>query len=432
MKMKPGNLIVALVFSVFILSGSPAPAFYDGEKDGLTLDARAYLRVLLNFSDYPDLEIIYPDDPVGIGAVMGRLLLSGDVGQYVSWEFNGYQQAVMNTAAAGSLASVSAQSNSLAASGGYRWNKVRYDWYEEDQVTAGMEVDRLNLRLMVDPVDVTVGRQAINLSVTNLWAPNDFFQPFVAQAFNTVYKPGVDAARINMAIGNWSGISLIGALGYDQNLDIIWQESAFLGRAYTVLADFEWALIGGKTAWRYVAGGSFQGEIGPIGVRGEGHAGFPIDHPDLTDEQERNKPYAWVAGGIDHRWANSVHLMGEYFYHGTGETGPDRYQRLLLNPGPVEDMYLGRHYGAAAISYEPHPLVVLFGQTLVNVVDPSGLASAYVTYSLSDEADFVGGALVPFGRCPEAKTIMGFPRVEINSEYSLYPVSLFLQIQFYL
>ena len=40
-------------------------------------------------------------------------------------------------------------------------------------------------------------------------------------------------------------------------------------------ARFEWAVLGGKLAERWVMGGSFQGSLGAVGLRGEAHLGVP-------------------------------------------------------------------------------------------------------------------------------------------------------------
>jgi len=188
----------------------------------------------------------------------------------VSFEFNGYQRATSVSSISPTQVFLS-QSSSLAPSAGYRWEQMRWEWFKEYDVTAVMEIDRLNVQIHAGPAEIAVGRQPINTSVTLLWSPNDLFQPFAAYSFNTVFKPGVDALKLDWAIGLTSGATLYGVLGYkvreDEPDEASWDESAVVGRAFTILGGFELALIGGKAARQYLVGGSFQGELGPLGVR---------------------------------------------------------------------------------------------------------------------------------------------------------------------
>ena len=75
-------------------------------------------------------------------------------------------------------------------------------------------IDRLNIHWIKDRVDIIAGRQPINLATTFYFTPNDFFAPFAAQTFYRVYKPGVDALRTEVRLGELSQLSLICALGY--------------------------------------------------------------------------------------------------------------------------------------------------------------------------------------------------------------------------
>ena len=138
--------------------------------------------------------------------------------------------------------------------------------------------------------------------MTSILRPNDFFAPFSATAINTVYKPGVDALRLNLSLGTFSGIEVVRVIGYEADGDPTWGRSALLARASTVEWDFEWALLGGKVAERWVAGASLQGELGPIALRGEGHAGFADADGDgrLDSDDALAAPAAAGAGGLGH------------------------------------------------------------------------------------------------------------------------------------
>ena len=103
---------------------------------------------------------------------------------------------------------------------------------------------------------IDVGRMPINYSVTGAFAANDFYAPFSATSVNRLYKPGVDALRLSVAAGALASVDVVGVLGYDADGVPTWGRSSVLSRAGLVAGGFEWGVLGGKLAERWVVGGS--------------------------------------------------------------------------------------------------------------------------------------------------------------------------------
>ena len=61
--------------------------------------------------------------------------------------------------------------------------------------------------------DLTAGRQAITFGKAYFWNPLDVFFPFDSSQIDREYKPGVDALRIDVPLGAFSGLNLVGAAG---------------------------------------------------------------------------------------------------------------------------------------------------------------------------------------------------------------------------
>lgn len=299
-----------------------------------------------------------------------------------------------------------------------RWNQATED------VSAFLELDQASVRVSLPPVDLTVGRQPINLATASLFTPNDFFAPFAAQAFFQIYKPGVDAARFDLELGPLSYVSGYAVLGYDHGPEpsakdpVSLDASSLLGRAVTVLGDFELSLLGGVVASRAVLGGGLQGELFDwLGVRGEGHVKL-----DEGGDLERE---VLAALGIEHRFESSLFVRAEYYHNGAGAAGVDDYVETLL--GGLGDLpYLGRHLLGAGASYELTPLLLGDLLALVNLVDGSALLNAYAQYSLLDEAELVVIASVPIGPGPRNLTSIF---AEVPSEFGLYPVSVSVELR---
>src|SRR5262249_27633708 len=148
---------------------------------------------------------------------------------------------------------------------------VAWSFWTSGSVNGQMAIDRLRVHRTFGPVDISIGRFPINHSVTFLFAPNDFFAPFSATTLNKAYKPGVDALRVNVGLGQLSGLEIVGVLGANSNGVPAWSRSAVMARLETVLAGFHGSIIGGKLAARWIVGGTLQGDIKGIGLRAEGH-----------------------------------------------------------------------------------------------------------------------------------------------------------------
>jgi len=92
------------------------------------------------------------------------------------------------------------------------------------------------------------------------------------------------------------------------------------------------------------------------------------------------------------------------------------------------EMYnLGRVYLGGIVQWEAHPLLNLTGGVIANPVDPSGLLSLGLNYSLANNMALVAGGYIPVGRLPDLRTVGPVP--EPRSEFGLYPYFLYLELK---
>lgn len=305
-------------------------------------------------------------------------------------------------------------------SGALRWSQA------SEGALAFLELDRASVRLSLAPVDLTIGRQPISLATASLFTPNDFFAPFAAQALFRVYKPGVDAARLNIELGPFTYLTVYGVLGYDHGIEVeaddpvSLEQSSLLGRGVTSVGDFEISVLGGVVTDRVVIGGGVQGELFDwLGVRAEGHL--------RADEDEERDRQLLLSVGVERRFESSLFLQLEYFYNEVGTDDPDEYVRTIF--GGLGDLpYLGRHQLGASASYELTPLLTGTLLVLTNLVDGSLLLTAYAQYSLLDEAELAFSLSAPVGEGPAGLNTLA---PTIPSEYGLYPASASLELRAY-
>lgn len=415
--MKRNATILALVFSVTILLATlsvPASAFYEQSFDSGFIDLRGMVRGFGIAYENPEDNFFYENKSDSGVAAIARLLMQSQAGQHLGFEFNAYQTYIPSSLASyqGSMDTPLDVERSAAL-----------EWSFSDNEYIHLAIDRLNVRWAHNRLDFIVGRQPINLATTFYFTPNDFFAPFSAQAFYRVYKPGVDALRAEVRLGNLSQLSLINVFGYkyDPDSDTGWSSepdsdrASYIGRISTVFRDFEWVLIGGVVRETNVICGSLQGEMFKwLGVRAEGHVADPDD--------SQKDSYSEVSVGVEHSWENSLYLRLEQFYHGSGASSVSDYS-VTSSATRGESAYLGRNYTTIGVGYEFTPLLKSEMLAMTNLTDHSYLLSFNAIYSLSNEAELAFNLGVPIGKKPEG--------TEIKSEFGLYPYSVNIEVRHY-
>jgi len=418
LKRQAPHRTLACIFSLTILLialSLPAKASYEREKNESAIDISGMLQVYALTYKNPEDTLFYTDRGTSGIAGLGRLIIKARAVESLTLEANAYQTyipaaiAVVRTGANVTIPDVE-RSSAL-------------EWSLSDDKYIHTAIDRLNLRWSKDRFDIILGRQPVNLATTFYFSPNDFFAPFAAQTFYRVYKPGVDALRAEVRLGDLSQLSLISVLGYspDQGSATGWshtpdsRRTSYIGRISTDLHNFEWALLAGNLAEADIIGGSFQGEVFKwLGIRAEGHMAYP-------DAPGRDS-YGEVSVGIEHHWENSLDVRLEYFYHGSGLASASDYASAAsLTSG--QGSYLGRHYSALGIGYEFTPLLTGQMALIGNLTDNSILSSFNAVYSLSNESEISLAIAAPYGRKPDG--------LNIRSEFGLYPYSLNIEWRWY-
>ncbi len=392
---------------------SPVSAFFAHESERGGLEMRAVVDAAVTAGRNPTPRELYPSAADGQGSTTLRLLMDADMGEAARFRLNAYQGLRLTT-----------ESRSLFSGdgGAYRSTYLDVDWSEDADVKMPLAVDELVFKFAADRMDIAVGRQAVGLAVNMIFTPNDIFYAFSPDALDRAFRPGVDAARVDVRITDLSQITLLGVMGYDDEDIPDWENSATLLRASVNVDNTDLIALGGKAAGRYLVGGGLIGELKGAGLRAEGNVSIPSD--------DSEDVYGQVAGGVDYRWPNTFYLVVEYYYHGNGVGDPDEYLGRMTDDAFLLDPYLGEHYLGVSLSGEVHPLVTLQGVLIGNLLDPSLLVSSGVTYSAADEVELIASAVLPIGRWP---TLERPARMlpQLRSEYGAYPFSLFIQTRVY-
>ena len=409
------RFLIAILFGCLLGIGgkvSSGYAFYESDTGSSSIDLRGFLSLNGTGSRNPDSPDYFSSRTDATGAGVARLLASGRSGERLRFELNAFQGYFITSSEA-------MNAGSLAMRNPERSPLLEWAQRQSSDVDARIGIDRLNVMLSVERMDLTVGRQPINLATSFYFTPNDFFAPFAPQAFFRVFKPGVDAARAEIRLGPLSQLSLVGVLGYDEDPSeangYSRHPSTLRGSGLARLAvtrfGFEWAVLSGTVRGDTVAGGSLQGELFRwLGIRGEGHYAHPRSGGDDASTQ--------IALDLEHRFENSLNIRIEQYYNSGGYRSVSAFNDRMAAGDPFV-LFGARHYTAFDLSCEVTPLLTVDALSIFNWIDHSVLLSFYSVYSLTNEMELSPGLSIPVGNRTE--------KGAIDSEFGLLPYTVSLE-----
>lgn len=358
-----------------------------------------------------------------------RLIATGGIANKLDFELDVF----------GAMGTMPAAANDAITNASLTVSTYRHPWLDhsvhQGSTAGGYGLDRAFMRFNGSRASLALGRMPINYTIAGLFAVNDFFAPFSASSINTVYKPGVDAAKLAIETGNLSNIEVAAVLGHSPSADHSdepsFQESAMLLHARTAIGPLDMSFTGGRLAAQWIAGGALQGDAGPITLYTEGHGGIrdkTIGMLPLDDQGRIDRKYMQVVTGA--RWmggARNTSISMEYAYLSNGVSTHQYLYMMQRRVYADEFPHPGRQYAGIAFGTELHPLVQLGGVGMMNVVDTSGLTSVSLAVSIGDNAEWVTGALLPFGK--RATVRKNAP--VIRSEFGDMPFTAYTELRYY-
>lgn len=407
---------LGLLFVIILLFPSLCWGFYSHSGDNSELNLGGSFAVGLGVAQYPDFKFLGENDTETAWYGDLRLLADATIGERFGAQVNVLQN--VRSTPIFLFTPTDGVQRDVERSGLFYWQQ-----HDTGNTQAAMVIDSGYLKYGDRNSELLIGRQPVSTTVTFFFSPNDFFAPFSPNTFYRVYKPGVDAVRYERSLATLSQLSVIGVLGYAQDLGSEsgwsdspqWDRSSVLGRVTHGAGEFEWGFLYGIVRESMVTGFSLQGELFHwLGIRAEGHCA-----KSWGDGQESG---SMVTASFEHRFPSSLTLRFEQMYNGYGSESitdalADREH------GVSGQGYLGRHYSAFDLSYEISPLIIGELLYLRNWSDDSYSLSLNAVYSTSDESELALTSILPGGAEPEGN--------EIGSELGSLPVQIALEYRYY-
>ena len=400
---------------------SLAAAGADGPLPRLDADLRTTSVAARNY----DQPLLWgrDNDADGRTDVTLRAIASGRPNPRLRWEAHAVGDLALTTSARAG-AGFADLLGTAAGEVPYRLISARRVWDAGD-VRASVHVDRAWLRIALEGADITVGRQAITFGKTWLWNPLDLFLPFGSTRFDRDYKPGVDALRMDLPLGDLSGATLVGVPGRERpgappaSAGDAWYRSALVARAFGNTRGWDLAAQAGKVLGGYHLGGAAAGELGGLELRGEA-AWFSVRGGSALDSH-----LAAVAGVGRGFAVRDLQLQGEYFHNG-GARGNLKERFALVGEGDLK--HTSRHLLGGLASGRIHPLVSGSLALLWAPRDGSRLAQPGIAWSAADEVEVVAGAVLARGRRPMGRTA---EELRFRSEFGTWPDFYYLETRLY-
>ncbi len=314
------------------------------------------------------------------------------------------------------------------------------DWINDADRSAHSYIDRANVKFSVQDLDIQVGRLATSFGKPTFWNLFDYYgSPYLGQE----YKAGIDAVKIDKAVGNFSGLTavlneqniLTSSGSYLENSAVqsyqwvgIKEEIGYLLRGYTNYQDVDYALLYKREPEGHRLGLEIDGELGSINMYDEITYLWGAEAISMPGSYQGNlvKNYFMNILGASYRYDNELQLTVEHLFNGVGDSDNLDASDVRLKNGVSTS--LNNHLSAASLSYEFTPLLIGRYDTKFAWADSSNQHNFSFHRSVTDNTDFVIGGQMNFGKRPNGTS---WQNPNIQSEFGRLSSTYYVELKHY-
>jgi hypothetical protein len=246
--------------------------------------------------------------------------------------------------------------------------------------------DRLSATAILGRSRLRVGRQVVTWGNGLLFNPFDLFSPYAPTDIDRDYKRGEDGASWSVdagdRLGHFEAVSLLKRDGETGATGL--RQGSFGVKHHRMFDAGRWEItsMAGRHFGDTVLGGGIMGRVGDFVGRSEWvHTTLP-DGAGSALTGVVNLDVAWV-------WKDmNSHAGVEYYFSGVGiadeaDQKSRRARALHARLARGELFVRGRHYLDSVFHIEPHPLVRVALNTIVNLSDESGVLQPSLIWDVS-------------------------------------------------
>ena len=296
----------------------------------------------------------------------------------------------------------------------YRFDDLNPVIAEGKKSVLRQNLDRANVRLKAGQWDITLGRQALTMGSARLVSPVDVFLPFDLRVLDTEYRPGIDALRLERALGDLSALDIGWVVGAEGQRD----QSAMFAQWITNYQGIDYA-----TTWIE----RDQVRLLGLGVTGAiGQHGVWFEAAKVAGREDYWRSSLGIDGGV----GDTGLWMVELHYNGAGTSESEGY----LSQNNV-DAYrnfgvflFARRYVLSALSVQLSAVTGFASQWVFNLDDQSSFFQVSIDRHVSDEWGLRAG-VYRFGGDSDLKFTMEGPA--LGSEFGMNPHVVFVGARYY-
>ena len=306
-------------------------------------------------------------------------------------------------------------------------------------------LDRLFVKFTTRVFDLTIGRQVLSWGTGHLWNPTDLLSPFAPTTVDKEVRRGVDAVRASIPIAETTQLEL---LWLPQKVAA---DNGGAARLQANLAGYDFSISAAKYVRDLVFGLDFAGDLGPLGLHGEGAYTVALDGlGDPKTAVHVGENFLRAVVGVDWKPTDKFVLMLEYHFNGYGATSPSGYLEKLTSARVQrgEVFGAGRHYLGLVAAWQVSELFSVQGLLLGNLTDPSAMFVPSLEWWFEQNVIVRAGAFIPIGAWPDAAPMRALTPADVlaqsdaflgatrtmgvKSEYGLGGFGGFVQVGLYI
>jgi len=255
---------------------------------------------------------------------------------------------------------------------------VDLDWsvLERRRVRISQRIFRASVAWYGEKASVVAGRHRVSWGTGFVWTPTDVLHPLDPVAIERDEKPAVDLVQVTVPLGSLSGAEAVFSPGSSSD------SHRMAGRLRGHTGEYDWTLMGGRFAERWIVGGDFAGYVGDGGLRGE--AAF-----------SRSRGGDWTlrtVANTDYTFAGGWYVFVEGHYNGPGASDKADYDPRKLVDGTTTN--LGKWYAATGVTWLWTPLVTASFYGIANLTDGSVMLGPGITWSVVQNVELTGGIYI--------------------------------------
>lgn len=224
-----------------------------------------------------------------------------------------------------------------------------------------------------DNVRILLGRQQIPWGIGKFWTPTDIFNPYDPFSLEKEERLGTDAINVHYAPAEEIQTEFVYAPLSKE------RESSGGLRMRFLSPTGEIGIIAAEKQEDKVLGLHYMRNVYKAGLRSEVTITNAHDEPD----------YFRFVINLDYTFANSLYLLGEYYYNGQGKRDKFTYQRARRTSGEIN--FLGQHLFGLVIGYDLTPLIRTDNYFIFNLNDQSFFVNPEISWSLFKNSELLLG-----------------------------------------